>query len=268
MADFAAVLTDVAAEQNDLDALLVGLHGEGWDTPTPAEGWAVRDQVSHLAYFDGKARQALTEPDEFTAGVAALQDDPRGAEAMMDEHLAEGRTLAPAELLGWWRSERAALLSALSGVDPSARIPWYGPPMSAVSFATARLMETWAHGQDVVDALGVTRLPTARLKHVAHIGVRALPFSYVLRGLDPPTEPVYVELRSPDRDLWTWGPEDAANCVRAPALDFCLVVTQRRHRDDVRLHVHGEVANQWMSIAQAFAGGIGSGRQPGQFRTP
>jgi uncharacterized protein (TIGR03084 family) len=266
--DFEQVLADLSAEQSDLDAILLGLDGDTWDAPTPASGWAVRDQVSHLAYFDGRARAALTEPEEFVAQVAAVQADPRLADQLMEEHLAEGRSLAPAELLGWWRSERSALAASLATVDPATRIPWYGPPMSAVSFATARLMETWAHGQDVVDAIGVTRLPTARLRHVAHIGVRALPFSFIVRGRTPPDEPVFVELRSPDHETWTWGPEDATDSVRGPALDFCLVVTQRRHRDDVRLRVTGPVAGEWMTIAQAFAGGPGPGRQPGEFRTP
>jgi uncharacterized protein (TIGR03084 family) len=268
MADFALVLTDLATEQSDLDAILVGLDGDTWDAPTPAEGWAVRDQISHLAFFDGRAREALTEPDVFMAHAQAVQADPAAADGLMAEHLAEGRALAPAELLGWWRSERAALLAALAKTDPTARIPWYGPPMSAVSFATARLMETWAHGQDVVDAIGVTRLPTARLRHVAHIGVRALPFSYIVRGRTPPDTEVFVELRSPDHETWSWGPEDASDSVRGPAIDFCLVVTQRRHPDDVRLQVNGAVAREWISIAQAFAGGPGPGRQPGEFRTP
>jgi uncharacterized protein (TIGR03084 family) len=263
--DFQRVLADLDAEQSDLDALTVGLDDEGWDLETPAEDWAVRDQISHLAFFDGKARMALVEPAAFTAEVEALLADPRGPEALADEYLAEGRSLAPAELLEWWRSERGATLAALAATDPAARVPWYGPPMSAMSFATARLMETWAHGQDVADALGVTRLPTARLRHVAHIGVRALPFSFTVRDRAVPIEPVYVELRSPDRELWTWGPEDAANSVRGHALDFCLVVTQRRHADDVHLDIEGAVASEWMAIAQAFAGPPGPGRAPGQF---
>ncbi|MHB8466048.1 MAG: TIGR03084 family metal-binding protein [Acidimicrobiales bacterium] len=265
MADLEHVVADLAVEQHDLDALVVALDDDGWDAPTPAEGWAVRDQISHLAFFDGRARLALTDPAAFVAEVEAMLADPRGSDALMEEHLTEGRSLAPAEIVGWWRAERAGLLSVLAGADPSLRVPWYGPPMSVVSFATARLMETWAHGQDVADTMGVTRLPTARLRHVAHIGVRALPYSFTVRGLPVPSEPVLVELRSPDRELWTWGPDDAADQVRGSALDFCLAVTQRRHCDDLHLEVVGPVANQWMSIAQAFAGGPGPGRGPGQF---
>jgi uncharacterized protein (TIGR03084 family) len=265
-AGYERVLVDLTAEHDDLDSLVAGLDDDGWDAETPAEGWAVRDQISHLAYFDARALEALTDPVMFTAATEAALAAPDGGAAMLDQHLAEGRALLPRELLAWWRSERAALLSAMSVADPGDRVPWYGPPMSVMSFATARLMETWAHGQDIADAMGVTRLPTARLRHVAHIGVKAMPFSYALRGLPVPADPVRVELRSPDRDTWVWGPEDADDLVRGHALDFCMVVTQRRHRDDTRLEIIGPVADEWMSIAQAFAGGVGSGRSPGQFR--
>ncbi len=129
--------------------------------------------------------------------------------------------------------------------------------------ATARLMETWAHGQDVADALGTVREPSARLRHVAHLGVRTLGFAFTVHGLPAPQAPVRVELTAPDGGLWTWGPEGAADRVAGPALDFCLLVTQRRHRDDLALTAVGEVATAWLPIAQAFAGPPGKGRQSG-----
>jgi uncharacterized protein (TIGR03084 family) len=133
-------------------------------------------------------------------------------------------------------------------------VPWFGLPMSAASSLTARIMETWAHGQDVADALGVTRVPTTRLRHVAHIGVGARAFSYLANGLEVPTEPVR-----------TWGPDGVPDRVSGPALDFCLLVTQRRHRDDTALEATGPRADRWLSIAQAFAGPPGGGRTAGQF---
>jgi uncharacterized protein (TIGR03084 family) len=129
-------------------------------------------------------------------------------------------------------------------------------------------METWAHGQDVVDALGADRPPTDRLRHVAHIGFVALRFSLAINVHPPNDTPVAVVLEGPSGDVWTWGPgEDAsvADRVEGTALDFCLVVTQRRHRDDTDLRVSGPAALEWMQVAQAFAGGPGSGRSPGQF---
>jgi uncharacterized protein (TIGR03084 family) len=172
--------------------------------------------------------------------------------------------VSPAELLAAWRADRLGLLTLARGVDPSSRVPWYGPSMAARSFITARLMETWAHGQDIVDAVGAERPPTARLKHVAHIGVRARPFSYAINGRELPAGEVYVGLDAPDGDRWEWGASDVDR-VTGPALDFCLAVTQRRHLADTALVVEGPGAQEWMSFAQAFAGDPGAGRSPGQF---
>ncbi len=133
--------------------------------------------------------------------------------------------------------------------------------MGVASSITARLMETWAHGQDIADAVGVHRIPTDRLRHVAHIGIRALPYSFAVNDQPVPTEPIRVELAGPHGDLWHWGPDDATDRVSGTALDFCLVVTQRRHRDDTGLTVSGSTANAWIAIAQAFAGAAGPGRK-------
>jgi uncharacterized protein (TIGR03084 family) len=138
--------------------------------------------------------------------------------------------------------------------------------MSARSFATARIMETWAHGQDVLDALGRTRRPTDRLRHVAHLGVSTRGWSYAIRGRPIPEVDVRVELAAPSGGTWSWGEPDSVDRVSGPAEDFCLVVTQRRHVDDTTLQVEGATATEWMAIAQAFAGPPMDGRRPGAFR--
>ncbi|MCX0270363.1 TIGR03084 family metal-binding protein, partial [Nocardia zapadnayensis] len=147
-------------------------------------------------------------------------------------------------------------------VPADAKVPWFGPPMRPGSMATARLMETWAHGQDVADALGVSREPTDRLRSVAHIGVRTRDFAYTVRELPVPATEFRVELRAPSGELWSWGPVEAPERVTGPALDFCLLVTQRRHPDDLALRTTGAEAARWLTIAQAFAGPPGSGRAP------
>jgi uncharacterized protein (TIGR03084 family) len=137
--------------------------------------------------------------------------------------------------------------------------------MSAASMVSARIMETWAHGQDIADALGITREPTARLRHVAHIAVACRNYSYAVNGRTPPDAPVRVELVGPGGAVWSWGPSDAADRVTGPALDFCLLATQRRHRDDLKVMATGSDADAWLDIIQAFAGPPGSGRRSGQF---
>jgi len=257
-----ALADDLAAETAVLRDLLTGLDDAGWDAPTPAEGWAVRDQVSHLAHFDDVAVRSATEPDAFRAEVVEVV-----AEAGIDPDriAARYRPLPPEVLLAWFDASRDTLIGVFRGLDAGLRVPWFGPPMSAASALTARIMETWAHGQDVADTLGVTREPTERLRHVAHIGVRALPFSYGLHGRAVPTAPVRVELAAPDGATWTWGPPEATDRVHGSAVDFCLLVTQRRHRADTALEVTGPVAEEWLGIAQAFAGAPGGGRPPGRF---
>ena len=250
---------DLKAETEVLRALLVELDADDWELATPAEGWAIRDQVSHLAYFDDAAVRAATDPDGFRDELRRMVSDG----GVSPDSIAERyRVMPPAELLSWFDRSRAGLIDTFAALDKSARVPWYGPEMSAASSVTARLMETWAHGQDVADTLGVRREPTDRLRHIAHIGVRAAPFSYRLNGRPVPEVPVRVELTAPSAAVWTWGPADAADRVVGPALDFCLLVTRRRHRDDLALLVTGPVATEWVSIAQAFAGDPGKGRPP------
>ena len=258
-----SICDDLAVEHRDLDAIVAALDDSAWLTGTPCPGWTIRDQISHLWFFDQRALLALTDVDAFAADAHSLL---AGADA--DASTAAGRAIGPAELLQHWRDDRQRLLAVASTLDPSIRVPWYGPAMAARSFITARLMETWAHGQDVADALGITRPPSSRLRHVAHIGVRARPFSYAVHGRAMPAADVAVRLTGPEGEQWTWGESDRDppdNLVSGSALDFCLVVTQRRNVLDTDLRVIGSAALEWMTIAQAFAGGPGPGRRPGQF---
>ncbi|MET7462807.1 TIGR03084 family metal-binding protein [Nonomuraea sp. NPDC005501] len=253
------LLADLRAETASLEALLAPLRPGQWELATPAEGWTVRDQVAHLAWFDDAARTAVTDPAAFRASPEVTGLGP----GSVDELAFRSRGMPAGELHAWFRAARARSLDAFAGLGARDRIPWYGPDMSAASFVTARLMETWAHGEDVAAALGATREPTLRLRHVATLGVRARPYGFAVRGLPLPAEPVRVELAPPGGgEPWTAGPEDAADTVRGPMLDFCLLVTQRVHLADTALVVTGPAARAWAEIAQAFAGPPGKGRPP------
>jgi uncharacterized protein (TIGR03084 family) len=259
--DMRELADDLAAETAVLMAMVADLDDRGWRKPTPAPGWSIADQISHLAFFDDAAIQSATDPEGFAAEMVRAVTV---GELTPDDVAERYRSWTGAELLAWFDASRRRLIKVFSGLDPALRLPWFGQAMSAASSLTARIMETWAHGQDVADALGQVREPTARLRHVAHIGVRALPFSFAANGLEVPAEPVRVELTAPDGGTWIWGSENAVNRVTGPALDFCLIVTQRRHRGDTAIRTQGQVAERWLSIAQAFAGPPGAGRQPGQ----
>ncbi|GAA2098865.1 TIGR03084 family metal-binding protein [Nocardioides furvisabuli] len=256
------VLRDVAAETGCLMSMLLALPVVAWEKATPAEGWTVRDQVSHLTFSDNAAYLALTDRAAFTQLLAQSQPDPI---AFVDRANIPGRTTGVPELLGGFVQARVQMVHSLRAVDRHTRVPWFGPPMSVLSFVTARLMETWAHGQDVRDALGAETVATDRLRHIADIGVRALPNSFRAHGRPIPAAPVRVEITGPSGELWVWGERGAKNRVTGSALDFCLVVTQRRHPGDTDVSTEGAVAAEWISIAQAFAGPPGAGRGAGQF---
>ncbi len=253
------VIDDLAAEAAEVDALVADLDPPGWHRDTPAAGWTVAHQIAHLAWTDEAALLAANEPEAFGEHLKEALANPDG---FVDRGAEEGAKAEPGELLARWRTSRSDLDECLRALPDGTKVPWYGPPMSAASLATARLMETWAHGLDVADALGVRREPTARLRHVAHLGVRTRDYAYLVREMTAPAEPFRVELTGPDGDRWTWGPDDAAQRVAGPALDFCLLVTQRRHRRDLALVAEGPDADQWLDIAQAFAGPPGTGRPP------
>lgn len=252
-----AVLDDLRAESGGLDALVAGLDAEAWAAPTPAQGWTIAHQIAHLAWTDDQTLLSVEDPAAFES---QLPDVVAHLDTFVEDGARAGAAAPPAELLARWREGRTRLLDALTQAPHGARFAWYGPPMSVASIASARLMETWAHGEDVADTLGVRRAPTARLRHIARIAVHARDYAFGAHGLPAPEEPFRVELAAPDGSPWTFGPPDAAQRVSGPALDFCLLMVQRRHRDDVAVRAQGPQADTWLSVAQAFAGPPGKGR--------
>lgn len=254
--DVTALIEDLAQEHAALDLVVAEVAAEDWERPTPSPGWAVRDQIGHLAYFDRTATLAIVDPSAFEVVrdelFAAALGDPGAADRLT---LGTARAMSAPELLAHWREGRGQLLAAAAGLGSSDRVVWYGPSMSARSFLTARLMETWAHGQDVADALGVRRPATERLFHVAQLGVITRGWSYLNRGEEPPPQEVFVELEAPSGAVRTWGDPAAADSVRGSLEEFCLVVTQRRHHSSTTgLVITGPAAHGWMERAQAFAG--------------
>jgi uncharacterized protein (TIGR03084 family) len=256
--DYPKLLADLHAESTALSGILYELTGEQWRRPTPAAGWTIHDQVSHLAYFDDAARLALTDAEDFSRRAQNVTARGTNFPDLIAEDL---RAMRSGDLMRWFTLSRDGLLSAFEAEDPARRIPWFGPDMSVASSATARLMETWAHGQDVYDALGLTHPPCPGLRSIAHLGVSTFGWSFRVNGLPVPEDPVRVELSSPGgTETWAWGPADAANRVSGPAEDFVLSVTQRRLWTTTAVVADGPVASRWMDLAQAYAGAPGGGR--------
>lgn len=263
-----ATCADLLAEYRALAELCATLTPADWARRTGFYGWTPWDEVAHLCYFDQTALQSATDAGAFKAGMDEL--NRAMAQGLEISAIARNtfRGLDGAGLLALWRTRFEALVEALSRRDPKDRLPWYGPSMSARSFATARLMETWAHGQDIWDVLGRERPASDRLRHIAHIGVTTFGWTFVNRGLPVPPSVPRVALTAPDGSLWTWGDPSASDWVRGPAQDFCLLVTQRRHRNETALQWSGDAAEQWTRMAQCFAGPPVDGPQPGARRSP
>ena len=260
-ARLAAVLADLTAEGDALEQLVATLDAEGWRTPTPAAGWDVAHQIAHLAWTDEVVIKAATDKQAWDEVVLQAMADPEG---FVDAEAARGATDDTDRLLVRWRHARTRMRAVLEAYPQGERLPWFGPPMSATSMATARFMETWAHALDVAEGLGVTPVPTDRIRHLVHLGVRTRDFAFGVHHLDAPAEEFRVELVSPGGETWVHGPEGAAQGVRGSAYDFCLLVTQRRHRADLDLVATGPDADRWLDIAQAFAGPPGAGRAPAE----
>jgi uncharacterized protein (TIGR03084 family) len=286
MSETATVVADLIAEGDELAAILASLADSDWTRQTPAPGWTIAHQVAHLAMTDTASivsaasgvgprelaksinrRQVSSLRDIVVPSVSGLVRPRRGGAAgLIDRAANHGAGRKPADLLEHWQQGRHALADALSRVPDEKKLRWIGPPMRPATMAAARLMETFAHGQDILDTLGIGRVATSRLRHVAGLGVRTRRYAYGLHKLSVPPAP-RVQLVGPDGSAWTWGPEDAADTVTGSALDFCFLVTQRRHLEDCADVATGEGAQQWLEIAQAFAGPPGEGRAARRFDT-
>lgn len=255
------ICRDLAAEYNALDAIISELTEQQWEKVTPFYEWTIQDEITHIAYFDERAGLSADNPDAFVHHFNELMQNFK---LWNEKTLTPDLDLSIADLLAWWRKERENLLVMLKEKRPKDRLPWYGPTMGAISMAAARIMEVWAHGHDVCDALNIQRPATDRLRHIAHIGIITFGWSFSNRKLAVPETPVRVELKSPGNDIWTWGPKDAEQIVKGSAEGFCQVVTQRRNVADTDIKTTGNIAAKWMQIAQAFAGPPENGPAPGQ----
>ncbi|WP_409465478.1 TIGR03084 family metal-binding protein [Amycolatopsis sp. GA6-003] len=257
------VLSDFLAEGDDLEDLLAGLAPEHWRLPTPAPGWTVAHQVAHLASVFRMAALSAGDPERFAAMAAGLSDD---FEANVAAALAGYLGDPPDRLLRRWREERIAAAKALGSGPLDRIVPWLVRPMPASFLGAAGVMELFAHGQDVADAVGVRREYTDRIEHLVGFAVRNRDFGFEVRGLAAPKDPFRFELTAPSGAQWAYGPADAPQRVTGSAVDFCLLTTRRRHRDDLDVRAEGRDADRWLDVAQAYRGPSGEGRRPGQFR--
>lgn len=262
------VCRDLATETENLDAHLATLDPAHWTLPTPAQGWSIAHHIAHLAWTDEVALIAANSLTNPAPWAALVQQAIAAPTTIVDAAATDGAGAATDDLLRRWRHARTALWAALPALPAGHKMPWFGPPMSPTSMATARFMETWAHGLDITETLAAHGLatldePTDRIRHIVHLGFRTQAFSFHNRGLTPPATPVRLSVTSPTGATWVFGDPDTDQEVRGSAYHFALLATRRRHRDDLDLIAVGADADRWLEVAQTYAGAAGSDRAPG-----
>jgi len=246
-----SIVQDLRAEGDELHAVLQDLEPEHWASPTTFKSWTVYDVLAHLHISDHMAVTSINDSEAFKAFMGSVSSTGMGMKDYARQWLAGA---SPNELLERWRNLFAEMCERLETLDPDARLTWAGPPMRPRMFATARQMETWAHGQEIYDLLGRTREPTDRLRNIAEIGVRTFGWTYANRGMAVPEVAPRITLQGPSGEFWEWNTDTTTDRVIGSAEQFCQVVTQVRNVADTQLQVTGAIASEWMSIAQCFAG--------------
>jgi len=245
---------DFQAESDELRVLLEGLNEQDWHRETQFKHWTINDVLAHIHFFNYAADLALRDSVAF----ASLMQNLTAAIKQGATHLAFTHAWLGAarnrELMNQWLDFYQEMAGRFMAADPKKRVPWAGPAMSVRSSITARLMETWAHGQAIYDLVGETRNETDRIKNIAVLGINTFSWTFTNRGMTVPPRIPYVRLIAPSAAIWEWGESDQENSIEGSAVEFCQVVTQVRNIADTKLRVAGPAAAAWMSIAQCFAG--------------
>jgi len=244
---------DFLTESEALNAVVAPLADAELDQPTAFKGWTINDVIGHLHMWNHAADLSLTDGAAFQDFFAGIEKHVaggslRGAEARWLNGL-KGRRLVEA-----WLEGCRTVAAHFAAAEPSQRVKWAGPDMSARSSITARLMETWAHGQEVYDQLGIVRRNADRIRNIVVLGFNTYGWTFRVRGQEPPEPVPYLDLEAPSGERWTFGEPSEAECIRGLAEEFCQVVTQVRNVVDTALEIRGPNAARWMAQAQCFAG--------------
>ena len=245
---------DYLAEANSLFMLLQEQPNSVFGIQTQFKSWTISDVIGHLYVFDIAALKTLESAEAFEEYFAPIRSDLSRGLSILEIQCKYLGDLTGRALLERWRITSKSLSEAYVVADPKQRVRWAGPEMSALTCITARQMETWAHGQEVFDVLGVTRPAADRIRNICHLGVSTFSWTFINRKLPVPGLLPFVRLTSPSGDTWEWNDRNSNNCVSGDATAFAQVVTQVRNIADTTLVVTGDGASKWMALAQCFAG--------------
>jgi uncharacterized protein (TIGR03084 family) len=244
------VIDDLAAEQAQIDLMVADLDEDGWLRPSAAKGWTIADVVLHLA----QSEEAVVASTKGISLADALPDALVGATSMddmMDRWVAAERA-SGAEVFERWRQASSAAVAALRAADPDTRLPWAAAPLKPTALATTRLAEHWAHALDIAEGLGVPYHDTDRLRHIAWLAHRTLPYAFTVAGEQP--HDVYCELTAPDGvTVWTFGDPETDARITGPVGAFCRVGAQRVRPEDSGLAASGPQAEAALRVLRNYA---------------
>jgi len=253
----------LAGYSTTIDDLINDIDPQDWEAPSPAPGWTVRDQLAHLSFIYHIANLAVRDAQAFASALSAAPS----MQAAIDNDIRRGRDLALPDLVDNWRGTRDRCVEAFAAANPGELVPWLVNPLPPAVLAAAGIMETFAHGLDIADALGERMPDSPALAHVVAFAVKVRDFGYEAHGLTPPSADFRFEISAMGGNVLTFGDENAEDYVIGSAYDFCQVVTRRRHHQDTDVVATGPHAPTWLTIAQSYRGNPGTGRQPGQFES-
>jgi uncharacterized protein (TIGR03084 family) len=256
---------DFLAENEALAELVAPLSDVDMERPTEFKGWTINNVIRHLHVWNYAADLSLTDEAAFQVFYAEVGESVAGGLTGFEENWLDG--LSGPDLVETWRTFYREMAGRFGAADPSMRVKWAGPDMSVRSSITARLMETWAHGQEVYDELGVVRQNADRIRNIVILGNNTRGWTYAVRGEQAPDPAPHLVLTAPSGEIWTFNEPNDIERIEGPAEGFCQVVTQVRNIADTRLKVTGPNAVDWMSKAQCFAGPPETPPAPGVRRT-
>ena len=245
---------DYLAEAAQLENILSHYPESIFNRITLFKSWTINDVIGHLYMFDIAALKTLKSAEEFKSFYSPIAERLDQGQSLLESQYSFLGDLSGRRLLEKWRKTSGEIAIAYANADPKKRLQWVGPDMSAISSITARQMETWAHGQEVFDVLGIVRPAHDRIRNICHLGVATFGWSFQNRHIPIPEHAPYVCLTAPSGKVWEWNDPNTSNSITGTATAFAAVVTQVRNIDDTNLNVKGKISYQWMSIAQCFAG--------------
>jgi uncharacterized protein (TIGR03084 family) len=250
------ILIALASQHAELAKIVDGCTNVDWERPTRCEGWDVASVLAHLALTDESATaSARGELDRYgDDGVLGSREHQtvsvdEAAAAQVDAERGAGGDAIRQR----WHDASEAMLVAFHAGDPHQRVTWVAGKLSLQTLVTTRLSECWIHTGDIAYALGITLPPTDRLRYIARLAWRTLPYAFERADM-PMNGPVALELIGPNGEQWSFDPDrPALTTIRGSAAVFCDVAARRVDPAETDLVATGPDAAAVLRLVRTYA---------------